>query len=81
MIEIIISLVSLLGMALVARHESRFFGFFLSSVGNILWLILGICTMNVSYLVLFGGYLIFNSIGMLDEYGTWKKIRQYKQKT
>jgi len=68
-------------MALVSRHEWRFIGFILSGIGNILWLLwILLGNIGCSQLLLFGGYLIFNSIGVLDEYGTWKKIREYKIK-
>jgi hypothetical protein len=68
-------------MGLVSRHEWRFIGFILSGIGNILWLLwILLGNIGCSQLLLFGGYLIFNSIGVLDEYGTWKKIREYKIK-
>jgi len=74
MIELVLSAISILGMACVSRHEMRFTGFYISILGNIGWLTLGICTANISYLILFGGYFIFNAIGMHDEYATWKMI-------
>ena len=77
-IEVILSAVSLLGMAGVSRHELRFLGFILCGVANVAWIILGITIGHIPYIILFGGYLIFNSIGAHDEYSTWKKIRSIK---
>jgi hypothetical protein len=77
-LEISFSAVSLLGMAMVARHETRLWGFITSAVGNVFWIIYGIFIWHVPYLVLFGGYLIFNSIGIHDEYATWCKIHKIK---
>jgi len=79
-IEGIFSVVSLIGMACVSRHEVRFFGFIICLIGNILWLTLGILTCHTPYLLLFGGYFIFNAIGMHDEYATWRRVREAKQK-
>ena len=80
MIEIILSCISILGMACVSRHEMRFPGFYISLMGNIGWIVVGYITMNISYLMLFGGYFIFNAIGMHDEYATWRRVREAKQK-
>jgi hypothetical protein len=77
-IEIALSAISLLGMALVARHETRLFGFIICSAGNIGWIVYGLYIWHVPYLLLFGGYLIFNSVGVHDEYATWKKIKEYE---
>lgn len=74
MIEIILSGISILGMACVSRHEMRFVGFYISLAGNIGWLVDGYYRSNISFLILFSGYLIFNAIGMHDEYSTWRKI-------
>jgi hypothetical protein len=58
----------------------RFPGFYISLMGNIGWIVVGYITMNISYLMLFGGYFIFNAIGMHDEYATWRRVREAKQK-
>jgi hypothetical protein len=79
-IEIMLSALSLFGMALVSRHETRIFGFFICAIGNIGWIIHGININHLPYLVLFSGYLIFNSIGLHDEYTRWSKLRDYKNK-
>ncbi len=71
--------VSILGMACVSRHEMRFYGFTISAIGNILWIIDGYVTNNVSYYILFGGYLIFNLIGIHDEYASWRKIYTFNK--
>ena len=79
MIELILPAVSLLGMALVSRHEYRFWGFLISGIGNILWLIrILFYEYDDIELYLFSGYLIFNAIGMHDEFATWHKIRSIK---
>jgi energy-converting hydrogenase Eha subunit C len=65
-IELILTSVSLFGMACVARHEIRFIGFIICSIGNIGWIIHGNFINNISYIVLFSGYLIFNIIGAFD---------------
>ena len=80
MLEIVLSGISILGMACVSRHEMRFVGFYISLMGNIGWLILGFLTANVSFLILFGGYFIFNAIGMHDEYSTWKRVYEAHKK-
>lgn len=74
MIEIILSGISILGMACVSRHEMRFVGFYISLMGNIGWLVDGYYTSDISFLILFSGYFIFNAIGMHDEYATWHKV-------
>lgn len=79
-IELFISLISLLGMAGVSRHETRFIGFAVSLLGNICWIVIGLMTWNVAFLFLFGGYFIFNLIGMHDEYATWREMRRMKRK-
>lgn len=77
-IEIILSAVSLLGMGGVSRHEFRFYGFILCGLANIAWVILGIVIGHVPYIILFSGYLIFNSIGAHDEYAMWRMIKRAK---
>ena len=79
MIELILSGISILGMACVSRHEMRFAGFYISLMGNIGWIILGILTANTSFIILFSGYFIFNAIGMHDEYATWRAINRIKK--
>lgn len=74
MIELVLSGISILGMACVSRHEMRFTGFYISLMGNIGWIIDGYYNNNVSFLFLFSGYFIFNAIGMHDEYATWKLV-------
>jgi hypothetical protein len=68
-------------MACVSRHEFRIIGFTISAIGNVLWL-LWILLGNVgcSQLLLFSGYLLFNSIGIHDEYAIWKKVKEIKDR-
>lgn len=75
-IEICFSIISLIGMAGVSRHEFRFLGFIICAGANVAWIALGFMIWHIPYILLFGGYLIFNTIGVLDEYATWKKIRE-----
>jgi len=78
--EIILSGISLFGMAAVSRHESRFWGFFICLIGNVGWLVIGFLSGHTTYLILFGGYFIFNAIGMHDEYAIMKHIHAIKSK-
>lgn len=75
--ELVFSAVSLIGMAAVSRHEYRLAGFIICAFGNILWITWGLIIWHVGYLVLFGGYFIFNSIGTHDEYVIWNQMKRF----
>jgi uncharacterized membrane protein len=78
-VETYLAIVSLIGMAFTSRHETRILGFLVCSVGNILWLY-WILNGNSGSLLLFGGYLLFNLIGVHDESISWMKIREFNKK-
>ena len=76
-IEMILVIISLIGMALVSRHESRLTGFLVCSIGNLGWILHGISISHTPYIILFLGYLPFNLIGLHDEYHIKKRVDDY----
>lgn len=79
-VETYLAIVSLIGMAFTSRHETRILGFLVCSVGNVLWII-WILNGNPGSLLLFGGYLLFNLIGVHDESISWMKIIKFNKKS
>ena len=79
-IEIILVIISLIGMAFVSRHETRLIGFLTCAIGNVGWILHGISISHIPYVILFLGYLPFNLIGLHDEYNIKKKVDDYAKK-
>lgn len=79
-VELVLTVISLIGMAGVSRHETRGFGFLVCLLGNVGWIVVGYMTAQLPIILLFAGYLIFNSIGVHDEYTRWKVMRDVRSK-
>ena len=75
----ILVLYCLFGVYLIAqkRRGVRLAGFFLSTIGALIWMVYGYCVNDYNVVLQFFGYVVVNVIGI---YNNWRNSTQDVQK-